>query len=320
MRELLQNACYGPGSYFQSNHMAVLVLGTLLYFFVADRKTGALERRLLGTTAVLLALVLFPVSAVALMLYQTRFYVYHWIWSLVPVTLCIAWGSVELLWELTAQKRRDGRTGFRLAVGVTALLALLLLMGNMGNVRTVTEEEKIRQQETRQAAVYLEELPGMEETLLWAPRSVLEAVRRQTGEIRLLYGRNMWEPEAAAYAYDSYPMEQQRLFDWMEMLERGDAYEVPLGLRIFLEDVVAYPAENTTESNRILADAYMLQLAAEYGALVWVFPEEATERVTLACGPLYEKYGLRAQQLGEIGDYTVWCCDRDVQEQGKNYE
>ena len=41
MRELLQNACYGPGSYFQSNHMVVLVLGILLYFFVADRKAGA---------------------------------------------------------------------------------------------------------------------------------------------------------------------------------------------------------------------------------------------------------------------------------------
>ena len=280
MRELLQNACYGIGSYFQSNHMVVLVLGILLYFFVSDRKTGALESRLQGVTAVLLALVLFPVSAAALMLYQTRFYVYHWIWSLVPVTLCIAWGGVELLWELTAQKRRDGRTGFRLAVGVTVLLALLLLTGNMGNIRTMTEEEKTRQEEMWQAAVYLGELPGVEETLLWAPRSVLEAVRRQTGEIRLLYGRNMWEPEAAAYAYDSYPMEQQRLFDWMEMLGRGEDYEVPLGLKIFLEDVVAYPAENTPESNRILADAYMLQLAAEYDACVWVFPKEVTERVT----------------------------------------
>lgn len=309
MKELLQNACYGPGGYFQSNHMVVLALGVLLYFFVADKKLRMLEKRLLALTAVLTALALFPVSAAALMLYQTRFYAYHWIWSLVPLTLCIAWGGVELLWELTAQKRRDGRAGWRLAAGAAALLALLLLTGNMGGIRSVTEEEKTRQREARQAAAYLEEVPGVEETLLWAPRCVLETVRRQTGEIRLLYGRNMWEPQAAAYAYDAYPMEQQRLFDWMEMVERGDAYEAPLGLTVFLEDVVAYPAGNTEESNRILADAYMLQLAAEHDARVWVFPREATERVTLACGQLYEEYGLRAQLLEDTGGYTVWCCE-----------
>ncbi len=289
MRELFQNACYGPGSYFQSNHMVVLALGVLLYFFVADKKTKALERRLLGLTAVVMALALFPVSGAALMLYQTRFYSYHWIWSLAPVTLCIAWGSVELLWELTAQKRRDGRAGFRLAAGMAVLLALLLLTGNMGNVRGVTQEEKARQRELRQTALYLEETPGMEETLLWAPRSVLEAVRRQTGEIRLLYGRNMWEPEAAAYAYDVYLPQQQRMFDWMEALER--------------------PAENAEEDDRILDDAYMLYLAAEYNARMWVFPQMAEERVTAACGRLYEEYGLRAQLLGQIGDYMVWHCE-----------
>lgn len=309
MRELIQNACYGPAGYFQSNHMAVLAMGILLYFFAAGKKSGPMQRRLLSLTAVMLALVLFPVSAAALMLYQTRFYAYHWIWSLAPLTLCIAWGSVELLWELTAQRRRDGRAGRRLAAGVAVLAALLLLTGNMGNVRALTQEEKTRQRDAGQTAAYLEELPDMEDTLLWAPAAVLETVRRRTGEIKLLYGRNMWEPAAAAYAYDAYPMEQQRLYDWMEMAERGDAYEVPLGLRVFLEDAVAYPAGSTEESGRILADAYILQLAAQNGARVWVFPQEAAERVALACGQLYQEYGLRAQLLGEIGGYTVWCCE-----------
>ena len=297
------------GSYFLSNHMIVLALGILLYFWTSDKKCRPPEKRLLVLTVAMLALVLFPVSAKVLMLYQTRFYVYHWIWSLVPITLCIAWGGTAVLWELTAQRRQDGRAGFRLAAGTAVLLALLLLMGNMGNIRSVTEEEKTRQRELRQTVAYLEEIPGVEDTLLWAPRSVLEEVRRQSGKIRLLYGRNMWEPEAAAYAYDTYPMQQQRLFDWMETAERGDMAEVPLGLTVFLEDMVAYPAGNTEEKNRIVADAYMLRLAAEYDARVWVFPKEAEERIVSACAQLYQEYGLRAQQLGEAGGYTIWRCE-----------
>ncbi len=305
MRELLQSALYGPGGYFQSNHMVALVLGILLYFFAAGRALKAREKRLLAVTAVLLALVLFPGSAAVLMLYQTGFYSYHWIWSLAPTTLCIAWGGTLLLWELTGQQRRDGKEGWRLAAGMAALLALFLLTGNMGNLRSADKE----QETARQMAVYLEEeVPESGEALLWAPRPVLEAVRRQTGGIRLLYGRNMWEPAAAAYAYDTYPMEQQRLFDWMETIEKGDAYEMPSGLKTYLEDVAAVPVDSQEQGSQAAADAYMLQLAARQGSGLWVFPARVTERITLACGLLREEYGLHVQMLGEAAGYTVWGC------------
>ncbi len=296
------------GSYFLSNHMIVLVMGILLLFWVSGIKLSSLEKRLLTLTAAMMALVLFPVSAEALKLYQTRFYAYHWIWSLVPVTLCIAWGATAALWKITAQKRQDGRAGLRLAAGTVVLTALLLLTGNMGNIRGVTEEEKDRQREIRQTVAYLEEVPGAEDTLLWAPRAVLEEVRRQTGKICLLYGRNMWEPEAAAYAYDTCPIEQQRLFDWMEAAEREDGGAAPQGLTAFLEAMVTYPAGNTEEQNRVVSDAYILQLAAEYDARMWVFPRESEGRVASACALLYEEYGLRARRLGESGDYVIWCC------------
>lgn len=311
MRELLLNAVYGPGSYFQSNHMVVLAMGILLYFFLAGKKLAAREKGLSGLTAVCLLLVLFPVSAAALMLYQTRFYGYHWIWSLVPLTPCIAWGGTRLLWELTGQQRRDGREAWRLAGGMAALLALLMLTGNLGNVRSLGGEEKNRLSQARQAAVYLEETPEAGVELLWAPRPVLEAVRQQTGWIRLLYGRNMWEPAAAAYAYDGYPMEQQRLFDWMEAIEKGEAYEMPLGLKVFLEEVVDGWDPERPGDSRILGDAYMLRLAAEQGARLWVFPAGATERVTLACGRLQEICGLRPGLLGSTEGYTVWICGGD---------
>lgn len=285
MRELLQSAINGTAIYFQSNHMAVLVLGLLLYFLAAGRRCQAREKRLLGLTAVLVVLVLFPVSSACLMLYQTRFYSYSWIWSLVPVTLCIAWGGVWLLWELTGQNRRDGRASLRLAAGTGVLLALLLLLGNLGRVQTVSEEEKAERSRAAQVVAYLQELPRMQETVLWGPRQVLEAARQRTGEIRVLYGRNMWEPEAAAYAYDAYTEEEQRLFDWMEALESDAA-----------------------ESGSDRTDAYVLFAAAGYGARIWVFPEEATERITLAVDWLQEEYDLQVQTLGEVTGYTIWYC------------
>lgn len=305
MRELLQNALNGPGSYFQSNYMIVLALGILVYFFVAEAKLWSVEKRLLRLVVVLLALILFPASAIALMVYQGRSYSYFWIWSLMPATLFISWGSVMVLWRLTGQNRRDGRAEWRLLAGTAVLLALLLLTGNMGSIQTVSEEKKAQDTRARQVTAYLQEMPEMEETLLWAPRSVLEAVRQCDSGIKVLYGRNMWEPAAAAYAYDTYPMEQQRLFDWMEVIDQGEAYGIPLGLVVFLEDV----AGDEAQSDQSLADAYMLQLAAECGTHIWVFPTEAAGRIALACEKLSEEYGLYAQPVGEVAGCTIWVCD-----------
>lgn len=304
MRELFQNTLYGPGSYFRSNYMIVLVLGLLLYFFVENTGLRPREKRLLQLVAVLLILILFPVSAVCLMLYQSRSFSYFWIWSLMPVTLFISWGSVTVLWRLTGQNRRDGRAGWRLLAGTAALLALLLLTGNMGGIQTVSEEKKALDSQAGQVAEYLQEMQGIEETLLWAPRSVLENVRQHNSGIRVLYGRNMWEPEAAAYAYDTYPMEQQRLFDWMEVIEHGETYEVPLGLTVFLED----RAGDEAQSDQSLADAYMLQLAVENGTHIWVFPSEAAQRIALACEQLEREYGLYARHVAEVADCDIWVC------------
>lgn len=305
MKELFQNAVYGPGSYFQSNYMVVLVLGLFLYFFVAETDLAPREKRLLRLSAALLALVLFPVSAMALMLYQTRFYSYCWIWSVMPVTLLISWGSVTVLWKQTGQNRRDGRAVWRLTAGAAVLLVLVLLTGNMGSIQTLSEEEKAQNSRAGEVAAYLKEIPGMEETLLWGSRPVLEAVRRQGNGIKVLYGRNMWEPAAAAHAYDTYPMEQQRLFDWAEWIDGGDGYEVPLQLAIFVED----RAGDEAWEDRSLADAYMLQLAAEYGTNIWVFPVEASERIALACKQLSREYERHAQAVGETAGYMIWICD-----------
>lgn len=305
MREFFLNAIYGPGSYFRSNYMIVLALGLLLYFFVAETKLQPREKRLLRLVTVLLVLVLFPVSAVTLMLYQSRFFSYFWIWSLVPVTLFVSWGSVTLLWKMTRQNRRDGRAGQRLLIGMGVLLALLLLTGNMGSIQTVSEEKKSLSSRAGQVTSYLQERPEIEDTLLWAPRSVLEAVRQRNSGIKVLYGRNMWEPDAAAYAYDTYPVERQRLFDWMEVIEQGDAYEVPSGLAVYLE----YWAGDEAQNDQSLADAYMLQLAAECGTRLWVFPAEAAGRIALACEHLSQEYGLNAQPAGEVADYMIWICN-----------
>lgn len=305
MRELLQNALNGPESYFQSNHMVVLVMGLFVYFFAVKLNLKDREKRLLRLSVFMLALLVFPASAFALMLYQTRFYSYPWTWSLMPVTLLISWGSVTVLWRQTGQNRSDDGAKWRLAAGVAVLLVLLLVTGNMGIVQTVSEEEKAQSSSGRQVALYIQEMSGSEEVVLWGPRTVLEAVRQQDGGIKVLYGRNMWEPAAAAHTYDRYPMEQQRLFDWVEMIEMDCSGEYSSQLTMFLE----YMAAEEALSDRSIADAFFLQLAAEYGANLWVFPAEASGRITQACEQLAQKYDLHAQVVGEVADYTIWLCD-----------
>lgn len=282
MKELIRSAMSGLDSYFQGNPMIVLVFGLLLYCWVIGTDRQPKERRLLRLTAVWLLLVICPVSAACLMLYQTRFYSYAWIWSLVPVTMCIAWGSVTVLWEQTGQKHRDGREGWRLAAGVGVLLVLFLLLGNQGYIRSESTEDKARDVRAAEVVTYLQELPQAKETFVWGPRQILEKVREQDGSIGVLYGRNMWEPEAAAYAYDAYSEEEQRLFDWMEALEEG------------------------TTVGQESVDAHILHLAASYGAGIWVFPAEATERIAAACVWMEEEYGVVAEPKGEVSGYVIW--------------
>ena len=124
MMELFRNAGMGWADYKSGGKMAAFLLIALLYLWFTGK---AKEVRVLAVFASVSAVCcILPLTAVPLMLYQTKFYDYEWIWSLVPLTSVTAYGLTVFLAEQWERKDDGGRPR---AVAVTLLLLLALLLG-----------------------------------------------------------------------------------------------------------------------------------------------------------------------------------------------
>lgn len=219
MTELLANAWKGWQQFTEAGKLAALFLASLLFLWLGGKyKT---RKSFFVYTALMTVCCIFPVTAALLMLYQTKFYDYVWIWSTVPMTAVTAWAGTELL---------DGQwQGFRIAglkrgLPVTALLlAMILLCGGVGNDgydRSPEGDLGARAREVLQAVTSQQQ----EGACLWAPGEILEYAREADPSVRLLYGRNMWDIALNAYTYDTYPQELKDLYLWIENVdETGEA-------------------------------------------------------------------------------------------------
>ena len=221
MTELMKNAWLGWLDYTTGGKLAALFLAALVYLWLAGKWKE--HRTLFFYTLSMALCCILPVTAAALMLYQTRFYNYVWLWSLVPVTAVTAWAAVEAtswLWErLCAAQWKRWFTVAALLLIVPALCS--------GSVKSVFNPAK-EQRERHQAQEVLTEMSelGKEEMCLWAPQEILAYVREFDGSIRLLYGRNMWDAYLGAYTYDVYPDKLRELYLWMENVDGSGLAEV----------------------------------------------------------------------------------------------
>lgn len=215
MEELLRNAWLGWQDYRYYGKMAALLLASLLFlgFSKKWRRQGAL---FLYTTAMTVCCVL-PVTAILLMLYQTKFYDYEWIWSMVPLTAVTAYGiTVFLAQYWTGFKAAQWRRG----VPVTALLlTAILLSGGLGR-QAGTADKAERQSAYAVLEQVLELCPGSD-ICLWAPQEIMEYAREADSRIRLPYGRNMWDISLNAYSYDIYDERVILMYQWMEQVREN---------------------------------------------------------------------------------------------------
>lgn len=257
MAELFRNAWQlGWLRFTDSGKLAAVLLASLLFLWLSGRWER--QRVLFSYSALMSLFCMVPVTAMILMLYQTRFYDYEWIWSLVPMTIVSAWGITELLEEqwggfLLAQWRKG--------LPVTLLLlAILALCGAPGkNVSDRASELDRRQQAAEVAAAVLEGQSG--DICLWAPREILEYARAHSGSLRLLYGRNMWEEALNAYTYDTYPREIRELYLWMENVD-------PTGTAL---------VEDDGEGELLLEGEACMAAAAQAGVNCVLLPESMDE-------------------------------------------
>lgn len=173
------------------------------------------HRTLIFYTTVMTVCCICPLTAAALMAYQTKFYDYQWIWGAVPVTIVIALMGTQL-WTKLAEKYAGRKgAGFKTA-GITVLLiCVIYLCGSMQSNVWDTDASAQNREETAKVLEILTENGQNKDICLWAPQGIMEYARALDGSIVLPYGRNMWDGALNAYSYDTYGEEEKRLYIWM---------------------------------------------------------------------------------------------------------
>ena len=233
MWELLNNAWNGWGNYiFYGKYPALLLLVLVVFWFFSDRKR---EQVLLGYTTVMTVCCICPLTAVPLMLYQTKFYDYQWVWSYVPLTIVVAFAGTLVLGhcrELTDTDIAPGNLKDKLAskgkVAVAALMIviLILLCGRMTDPLTEVKTDWMQSNGAKAAVEAVAEIAAEADDqfvshdaenriLLWAPKEVMAAARMYCPDFQLPYGRDLWDASLGAYTYDTYTEVEDDLCQWM---------------------------------------------------------------------------------------------------------
>lgn len=270
MKELIRDAANGWFRYTEAGKYAVLLLGLLLWLgylkHLKKAEEGTQEQQnFWWYTAVSAALAIFPLSAAVWMGYQTRFYDYEWIWSAVPVTGFIAAAAAGLYAKKISDIGKNEK--WKIPAMLLCGLAAVWLCGSMGTERVQgmwmqqnryeaqgTEEKWAEDSAQVLLTGYREVSASSQKLCVWASSEVLMHIREQSGEICLLYGRNMWEDALNAYSYDMYDAEVIRLYEWMEELN------------VIPDEGVVLPEPDKEEAMQ------MLHTALSYGVNCMVFP------------------------------------------------
>ncbi len=219
--ELIKNVISGWTQYIQDGKYMVLFLGSILYLWYTIKSIDNIKtKQLLCYTTITTILILFPLSAAVLMKYQTAFYDYGWLWSMVPINGIIAYGAVEVYNE--CYFKRWNQNKIKTSAGIAFGLALLVLCGNMGSNTLNTQYSKDTKAEVNAIMDYLTQTGNNTNICIWAPQSIMEYARYHNGEIQLLYGRDMWNHSLGAYSYDVYPQDKNTLYEWMEIINNKE--------------------------------------------------------------------------------------------------
>ena len=231
MTELLGNAWQGWIQFNSVGKLSAALLISLVLLWVYSKRVP--QKTFLVYTSVVTAVCILPPAAAAVMLYQTRFYDYEWIWSIVPLTAMIAMALTIFLAEfLHGTAREDRKT--EIAV-LLLVLTGLLFCSDMGMKTWNGAGEKRERQEAAPILAVAKERMAEEHIVLWAPREIMGYARQTDASIGLVYGRNMWDEALNAYAYDVYTDDIDRLYEWMEAkpeeLSEADAFCAEAALR-----------------------------------------------------------------------------------------
>lgn len=211
MAELLKTAWHGWLEFTDVGKLAALMLVSLFLLWTYYEKTE--KKEFLIYTTIAAACCILPMTAAALMLYQTRIFDYRWIWSIVPLTAMTGFGMTVFLAEILQNCVQKNRMKGILAT--LLLLAVVLLCGGLGEKPRNTDSAEQRNRAERILAEVQTRMQDRE-LFLWAPREIMEFARAYDGSIRLIYGRNMWDGTLNAYIGAGYSPEIHAMRQWMD--------------------------------------------------------------------------------------------------------
>lgn len=274
---LWKEALLGASDYFTVNKLIVVCFAIILYeIFVHQKLSGFLKY-----VAGVIILILFPVTAVVFLIYLPGVYEYGFLWNLIPIVAVCAYAGVRFLWDMISGVEHRGKSKY--VAGILAVVGVLFLLGNRGRMQKVTLDEAEQRSAYGQVAESLSD-----ETVLWGPRELMQWVRSRNPEVKLVYGLDMWDAQAAAYDGDAYEADLAAAYEWMQELE-----EFTYQLEITTDVVLPIPDDIVAK----LPDA--LEAVKRGGANVIVLPRIAYQRIAERIPSEY--------QVEEVADYTLLC-------------
>ncbi len=277
MQELLRNAWEGWLNFTDAGKIVALLLAVLLFLWFGMKYRE--QHTVIVYTTIITVLCICPITAAVLMVYQTRFYDYQWIWTLVPTTMVIAYGGTVFLRELL---KDTTKTRLQKGFVLLGLLAAVALCGRLGNEQWKVDGMLARKEPVEQLFAEVTQQTGDNEICLWAPQEVIEFSRMLQGDICLLYGRNMWDQSLNAYAYDVYSPEVMDCYLWMTYVEETGEFNGEVKL---------------VDEKRALQGSVCVETAIRAGVNVIVLPKSIKEEALL------QLEDLLAVQVKEQKDY-----------------
>ncbi len=300
MTELLGKAWQGWIDYIDEGKLPALLFAALFFLWLSRRKAEgkigqkaereAGQKALLLYTSVIAVCCVLPFTAAVFMKYQTKFYDYEWIWSMVPLTAVTAWGGVAVLEEIwPKQGERDWRRGLS---GTSLLLAAVLLCGSLGRPAWSRTGQAEKRRHAYEVLCQVKEIYPGETLCLWAPREIMEYAREADAGILLPYGRNMWDIALNGYSYDVYEEDTAAMYRWME--EPGTAS----GTGANAEGTSAEDGGPDSVSGRLCAG-----YAADAGVTCILLPESRSSETVQE---LEEALQVKAQKLEGYWIFYGW--------------
>lgn len=260
------------------------IIGILIYAVIGRQKhKNVQEKDFISYAAVMMFFLLIPVMAVGFLVYQTRFYDYEWVWSLVPLTGIFAWGIVTIAYKESVKT----------VWCILGAVLLLFLWGNQGELRRLPQEEAKLQYAAAEILQYVEEKDPGEELVLWGQQEILQYARSHNGCVQLFYGRDMWDAKAGAYDYETYSEEEINCYEWMEFIT--DSQNLDL-----LE--TDQPTEELSEA---LEEQNCLLSAIKAGVNCIILPSQLDSQMAQQMESAAKNMGLSVS-AEQVDEYTLW--------------